>query len=259
MLLGLVRPSAGTGTVLGGRSIAPPLPGRRRCAHRRPAFYPGALRPREPRGAGHRAAATTRSIPDLLELVGPGRPRRRPLPQLLARHEAAARHRCGAAGRSRAAHPRRAGQRPRPAGRPGDADARRPPGRTGRTVLVSSHDLSELEQVCDWLVLIDQGPGAVPGPDGELLDDRGGRLAGRPGADRRPPSAGRPPRSGARPPWSATRTTGSSVHSTVEATRPAMAAVNRTAFDAGIVLVELSPVRATLEDRYCRWWRTEAR
>jgi ABC-2 type transport system ATP-binding protein len=28
---------------------------------------------------------------------------------------------------------------------------------TGRTVLVSSHDLSELEQVCDWLVLIDTG------------------------------------------------------------------------------------------------------
>jgi hypothetical protein len=32
---------------------------------------------------------------------------------------------------------------------------------------------------------------------------------------------------------------------------PAMAAaVNRMAFDAGIVLVELSPVRATLEERY---------
>jgi hypothetical protein len=28
------------------------------------------------------------------------------------------------------------------------------------------------------------------------------------------------------------------------------AAVNRLAFDAGIVLVELSPVRATLEERY---------
>ena len=39
---------------------------------------------------------------------------------------------------------------------------------TGRTVLVSSHDLSELEQVCDWLVLIDTGrslyQGADPGP-----------------------------------------------------------------------------------------------
>ena len=34
-----------------------------------------------------------------------------------------------------------------------------------RTVLVSSHILSELEQVCDWLIVIDDGSPALPGPD----------------------------------------------------------------------------------------------
>ena len=41
---------------------------------------------------------------------------------------------------------------------------------TGRTVLVSSHDLSELEQICDWLVLIDGGRSLYQGPTRGLLD-----------------------------------------------------------------------------------------
>jgi len=47
---------------------------------------------------------------------------------------------------------------------------------TGRTVLVSSHDLSELEQVCDWLVLIDNGRSVYQGPTRELLDGVAVRL-----------------------------------------------------------------------------------
>jgi ABC-2 type transport system ATP-binding protein len=31
----------------------------------------------------------------------------------------------------------------------------------GRTVFVSSHDLSELEQVCDWLIVIERGAGGL--------------------------------------------------------------------------------------------------
>src|SRR5204862_6739879 len=41
---------------------------------------------------------------------------------------------------------------------------------SGRTVLVSSHDLSELEQVCDWLLLIDTGRSLYQGPTRDLLD-----------------------------------------------------------------------------------------
>ncbi len=43
---------------------------------------------------------------------------------------------------------------------------------SGRTVLVSSHDLSELEQVCDWLVLIDTGRSLYQGPTRDLLQRR---------------------------------------------------------------------------------------
>jgi ABC-2 type transport system ATP-binding protein len=119
----------------------------------------------------------------------------------------------------------------------------------GRTVLVSSHDLSELEQVCDWLVLIDAGRSLYQGPTRALLDDAatglvvaaqephhhtllrdvlvrlghhvdsvdGGRLVVRLDG----PNAG-----------------------------DVAAKVNQAAFDAGMVLVELSPQRTTLEDRY---------
>ena len=56
---------------------------------------------------------------------------------------------------------------------------------SGRTVLVSSHDLSELEQVCDWLILIDAGRSLYQGPTRALLDDAvtGLVVAGRMGAD----------------------------------------------------------------------------
>jgi ABC-2 type transport system ATP-binding protein len=40
-----------------------------------------------------------------------------------------------------------------------------------RTILVSSHLLRELEQVCDWLIVIDHGRLIYQGPAGEFLDD----------------------------------------------------------------------------------------
>jgi ABC-2 type transport system ATP-binding protein len=119
---------------------------------------------------------------------------------------------------------------------------------TGRTVLVSSHDLSELEQICDWLILIDKGRSLYQGPTRALLDGVTGGLAVVPqrADDHR-----------------VLRDLLSSGGHRVEATDDRLvvdvdgaavadvaAAVNRTAFDAGIVLVELTPLRTTLEDRY---------
>src|SRR4029077_2067686 len=43
--------------------------------------------------------------------------------------------------------------------------------RDDRTVLVSSHMLSELEQICDWLVLIDTGRSVYQDPAAAFLDD----------------------------------------------------------------------------------------
>ena len=118
----------------------------------------------------------------------------------------------------------------------------------GRTVLVSSHDLSELEQVCDWVVLIEGGRALYEGPTRDLLDDRGGRLTVLPEW----------PADGARliellrtHDLEVGQEDGRIVVSAGRGVQPALAAaVNRLAFDAGIVLVELSPVRTTLEERY---------
>ncbi len=119
---------------------------------------------------------------------------------------------------------------------------------SGRTVLVSSHDLSELEQVCDWLVLIDTGRSLYQGPTADLLDGVATGLAvmTQRGDDHLAlfdllvaaghtvePHEGR----------LVVRPQGGDVAEVA-------AAVNRAAFDAGIVLVELSPQRTTLEDRY---------
>jgi ABC-2 type transport system ATP-binding protein len=117
-----------------------------------------------------------------------------------------------------------------------------------RTVLVSSHVLSELEQVCDWLIVIDGGRVIFQGPAADLLDGSGanlvvvpehaadlGRLRGllaaaghdsEPGEhDLRIDAAGADPRKLA-------------------------ATVNRAAAGGGIVLAELRVARTSLEDRY---------
>jgi ABC-2 type transport system ATP-binding protein len=120
---------------------------------------------------------------------------------------------------------------------------------SGRTVLVSSHDLSELEQVCDWLVLIDTGRSLYQGPTGALLDGVSEGLAVAPEHDddrvrlhdvlvaRGHDIVGRD---------------GNSLVVYVDGSRvdDVAARVNRAAFDAGITLVELSPLRTSLEDRY---------
>ncbi len=119
---------------------------------------------------------------------------------------------------------------------------------TGRTVLVSSHDLSELEQVCDWLVLIDTGRSLYQGPTREFLDTAAGGLSVAPQhAHQLEPLLDLLTERGLR----TQRHEHHLVVSTDDADTDELAAsVNRAAFAAGIVLVELSVVRSTLEDRY---------
>jgi len=118
---------------------------------------------------------------------------------------------------------------------------------TGRTVLVSSHDLSELEQVCDWLILIDTGRSLYQGPTRELLDGVVSELVVAAEPDDGDRLHDVLARSGhrvvARDDRVVIDVDGADVTELA-------AAVNRAAFDAGIVLVELSPQRITLEDRY---------
>ncbi|CAN5660303.1 ABC transporter ATP-binding protein [soil metagenome] len=119
---------------------------------------------------------------------------------------------------------------------------------SGRTVLVSSHDLSELEQVCDWLVLIDTGRSLYQGPTRALLDDASGGLAIAP---RRPEDnatlRGLLVARGHQVEVHDERLVVSvNGHDVADLA----ASLNRCAFDAGMVLVELSPLRTSLEDRY---------
>jgi ABC-2 type transport system ATP-binding protein len=132
-------------------------------------------------------------------------------------------------------------------------------GHSERTVLVSSHDLSELEQVCDWLVLIDRGRSLYQGPASGLQG--GTALSLR---TRRPEEAACLHRVLAAngvavgtldPALAGPDATALEVAIPDDGTHPAgvadlAARVNQLAFDAGVVLVELAPRRRSLEDRY---------
>jgi ABC-2 type transport system ATP-binding protein len=120
--------------------------------------------------------------------------------------------------------------------------------RRGRTVLVSSHDLSELEQVCDWLVMIDAGRSVYQGPASDFLSVSEHGVGVVPEHDRDVDTLA-----------AALVSAGFGVDAERgrlvvrhddQAGRELAAGVNRLAHQAGIVLAELSPIRTSLEDRY---------
>ncbi len=249
MLLGLVRPSAGAGTVLGDGIEHPAayLP-RVGAMIESPAFYP-ALSARE----NLRMFATigrqpADRIPALLDVVGLG-------------ERGDDRYRTYSLGMKQ-----RLGIAAALLGDPAllildePANGLDPQGvhemrgligslaHRGRTVLVSSHDLSELEQLCDWLILIEAGRSVYQGPAADFIGASGDALGAVPEHDRDLDtlvavlvSAGH-----------GVDVVGGRVvvHDQDAAGRDLAAAVNRAAHDAGIVLVELSPIRTSLEERY---------
>jgi ABC-2 type transport system ATP-binding protein len=249
MLLGLVRPTAGTGTVLGG-SIDEPAGYLSRVGAliESPAFYPSLSGAENLRVFAKVGGHDAGSIPDLLATVGladRGGDRYRSYSLGMKQRLGIAAALLGDPDLLILDEPAN-GLDPQ-----GVREMRSLIGElagTGRTVLVSSHDLSELEQVCDWLILIDTGRSLYQGPTRALLDDVAGGLTVVP---HRPDD---------RPALRALLVArGHDVEAhddrlVVGAAGPDVgevaAAVNRAAFDAGIVLVELSPVRTTLEDRY---------
>jgi ABC-2 type transport system ATP-binding protein len=116
-----------------------------------------------------------------------------------------------------------------------------------RTVLVSSHILSELEQVCDWLIVIDEGSLLYQGPArGFLRDTTVVALAAEHSADldRLVALAGA---NGHEP-----RREGAEVIVPVSEGDPRVIALalNRAAIAQGIVLAELHVRRPSLESHY---------
>jgi ABC-2 type transport system ATP-binding protein len=249
MLLGLVRPSSGSGTVLGS-SIDEPAAYLSRVGAmiESPAFYPALSGAENLRMFATVGRHDTASIPTLLDDVGLG-------------ERSDDRYRTYSLGMKQ-----RLGIAAALLGDPDllildePANGLDPQGvremrtligglaGTGRTVLVSSHDLSELEQVCDWLVLIDTGRSLYQGPARAFLDAAGGGLTLKP---QRPDQL--------EPLFDLLVMRDLRVHRhddrlvvTIDGVDAAeiAAAVNRAAFDAGIVLVELGVLRTSLEDQY---------
>jgi ABC-2 type transport system ATP-binding protein len=247
MLLGLVRPTAGTATVL-GRPIDQPDAYLHDVGAliESPAFYPALTGAENLRFFATVGGHDTDRIPALLELVGLegrgddkyrgyslGMKQRLGIaaallgdPKLLILDEP-----------SNGLDPQGMREMRALIGRLAASD---------RTVLVSSHVLSELEQVCDWLVLIDTGRTLFQGPAVEFLAGSDGlavapeRLADLPALADLLIMGGH--RIEARDDHLVAYVVGDAQRAAAE--------VNRAAFDAGIVLVELHAERSSLEDRY---------
>jgi len=249
MLLGLVRPTAGSGTVLGSPIDNPAayLP-RVGALIESPAFYPALSGEENLRVFATAGGQSTARIPALLDTVG-----------LTGRgHD---RYRSYSLGMKQ-----RLGIAAALLGDPAllildePANGLDPQGvremrslisrlaESGRTVLVSSHDLSELEQVCDWLVLIDTGRSLYQGPTRELLDGVIAGLAVVPRRDDDHPVLRDLLVAGGHEVEVQDRRLVVGLDGSSAA--DVAASVNQAAFDAGMVLVELSPLRTTLEDRY---------
>jgi ABC-2 type transport system ATP-binding protein len=247
MLLGLVRPTSGTGIVL-GHPIERPAAylGRVGAMIETPAFYPALTGADNLRVLATVAGHDLDRIPALLELVGlAGRGDDR-----YRSYSLGMKQRLGIAAALLGDPKLLILDEPSngldPQGQREMRDLIARIASAERTVLVSSHVLSELEQVCDWLVLIDTGRSLYQGPAAEFLDGPGASLTVAPEAPRHLDAlADLAARGGHR----VERADGRLV---VHAEDPARAAaqLNRAAFDAGILLVELSPARSTLEDRY---------
>ena len=249
MLLGLVAPTSGNGTIL-GRSLEDPSAylGHVGALVESPAFWPGLTGAENLRVVATLAGHDLAEIPDVLELVGLGE---RALDRF-GQYSFGMKQRLGIAAAILGDPELLVLDEPTNGLDPaGINDMRQLIGRVAhneRSVLVSSHILSELEQVCDWLIVIDRGALLYQGPtdgftgtasptisvasehdaDLDRLADtvRSQGLVAEPEADRLV------------------------VHLDGADPRETAVAINRAAAEAGIVLAELHARRATLESHY---------
>jgi ABC-2 type transport system ATP-binding protein len=249
MLLGLVHPTSGSGTVLGE-----PLGKTAHYLNRvgalieSPAFHPAVSGIDNLRSLAVLGRHSQENIPDLIELVGlAGRGHDR-----FGSYSSGMKQRLGIAASLLGDPELIILDEPTNGLDPvGMQDVRRLIGQIakgGRTILVSSHLLSELEQVCDWLIVIDHG-GLVHLGTPESLASAGEALVLRTADPADTPMV---------------RTMVNSTNLRVEVdgddvlvmldgdVDPARLAaeINRRAHTAGIVLSELHYRRADLEARY---------
>jgi len=248
MLLGLVTPSEGSGSVLGH-----PLHDPASYLHRvgalieGPAFYPGLTGAQNLAVVAAAAGHDPASIGELLELVGLGERG----DDRFRRYSMGMKQRLGIAAAMLGDPDLLILDEPINGLDPaGVAEIRALIGRLAdgrRTVFVSSHVLSELEQVCDWLIVVDHGALVFQGPAAELGRSTAAivaipeHVADLPRLQRLLNAAGHD-----------SEIDGGELVVAVNGSEPRRLAadVNRASGAEGIVLAELGPTRTTLEDRY---------
>jgi len=178
MLLGLVRPTAGSATVLGAdiRDPASYL-GRVGALIEAPAFWPGLTGVQNLRALAVLGGHDESRIPKALALAGleaRGSDR-------FGEYSFGMKQRLGIAAALLGDPALLVLDEPTngldPAGINEMRDFIRSVGDGERTVLVSSHILSELEQVCDWLIVIDRGSLVYQGPTQGFLGRAGTVIA----------------------------------------------------------------------------------
>jgi ABC-2 type transport system ATP-binding protein len=172
MLLGLVSPTDGTATVLGA-SVEHPASylGRVGALIEAPSFWPGLSGVENLRVLSTLGGHDTGRIPEVLDLVGlGGRGSDR-----FGQYSFGMKQRLGIAAALLGDPKLLVLDEPTngldPAGINEMREFIRSVGDGERTVLVSSHILSELEQVCDWLIVIDRGSLVYQGPTQGFLGE----------------------------------------------------------------------------------------
>jgi ABC-2 type transport system ATP-binding protein len=249
MLLGLVRPTAGRGTVLEFPLDRPTdYLGRVGALIEGPTFWPGLTGIENLRVIAELGGYDTGQIPELLDLVrlsGRGSDR-------FGQYSLGMKQRLGIAAALIGEPELLVLDEPTngldPAGMKEMRALIGEIGHDARTVLVSSHLLSEVEQVCDWLIVIDHGTLRYQGPADGFIGQVSPVLtlaSERPGDLDRLADVVRTAGFDA-----ALERDGITVPLSVEEPRDVAVALNKEAISAGIVLSELHVQRPSLESHY---------
>ena len=249
MLLGLVAPTSGNGTVLGCPLEDPSAYlGRVGALVESPAFWPGLTGAENLRVVATLAGHDLAEIPDVLDLVGLGERGS----DRFGQYSFGMKQRLGIAAALLGDPELLVLDEPTNGLDPaGINDMRQLIGRVAhneRSVLVSSHILSELEQVCDWLIVIDRGALLYQGPADGFMGTASPTIsvASEHDADRdRLADTVRSQGLVAEPEGDRLV-----VHLDGADPRGTAVAINKAAAEAGIVLAELHARRATLESHY---------
>jgi ABC-2 type transport system ATP-binding protein len=252
MLLGLVRPTSGTATVLGH-----PLHNPSAYLHRvgalieSPAFWPG-LSGTENLGLLARLSGTGEAdVADVLELVG----LTERASDRFGTYSFGMKQRLGVAAALLGDPALLILDEPTNGLDPaGINDMRRliaSVSRDDRTVLVSSHILSELEQVCDWLLVIDEGALVYQGPADGYLAQAGTLVVLAPEYEHdRERLVGLLRAEGIAAEAENAQIVVPVDADAIDDPRALAVVLNRLAFDHDIVLAELAVRRPTLESHY---------